>query len=162
MKRPDKLQGFTLIELMIVIAIIAFLSIVSVPSLLRFLAKAKRTEAQVHLGSLYTAQKSYYAENNSYSTQLAGPKSVGWKPEGYTNGGPQERFNYTYGFAQGPEGVSHFTGKLQTPASALGSTFANNIGFIAAAAGDIDNDGKPDVLTVNELHDIIIVQDDLE
>ena len=38
----EKREGFTLVELMIVVAIIAFLAMVSVPSFTRFLAKAKR------------------------------------------------------------------------------------------------------------------------
>ena len=50
-------RGFTLIELMIVVAIIAFLSIIAVPNFFKFLAKAKRSEAYMNLSSIYTAQK---------------------------------------------------------------------------------------------------------
>ncbi len=161
MKTICRPEGFTLIELMIVVAIIAFLSMVSVPSLLRFLAKAKRSEAYMNLGSLYAAQKSYWAEHTTYSSQLSGQNSVGWKPEGYNGGGKAERFNYTYGFNEGAEGSHHFTGKLETISSQLGSTQATKNNFIAAAAADLDNDGLPDLLTINELHDIKLVIDDL-
>ena len=51
-----KKRGFTLIELMIVVAIIAFLAIVSVPSFMKFLAKAKRAEAYMNLSSIYGAK----------------------------------------------------------------------------------------------------------
>ena len=155
----ERNKGFTLIELMIVVAIIAFLSMISVPSFMRFLAKAKRAEAYMNLGSLYVAEKAYWAEHGKYSTVLNGPDGVGWKPEGYSGGGKNERFYYTYGFNGGQEGQSYFTGKLNTPASDLLETKANDNSFIAAAAGDIDGDGQADVLTVNEHNDIKIVQD---
>jgi prepilin-type N-terminal cleavage/methylation domain-containing protein len=157
----NKSHAFTMVELMIVVAIVAFLSMISVPSLLRFLLKAKRSEAYMNLGSLYVAQKSYWAERNSYSSLLSGNNGVGWKPEGYSGGGSKERFNYTYGFNEGSEGSNYFTGKLGTPAANLGGTQANQKGFVAAAAGDLDNDGSPDLLTVNELNDIKLVTDDL-
>lgn len=154
--------GFTLIELMIVIAIIAFLAVISVPSFMRFLAKAKRTEAYMQLSSIYAAQKAYYAEHGTYANQLGGPNSLGWKPEGYSGGGAQEKFYYTYGFGSGSEGQHYFTGKLGTPASYLNKSYANQQGFMVCAAGDIDNDGRPDILCVDQNNNITIVQDDLE
>ena len=156
-----KKSGFTLIELMIVVAIIAFLAIISVPSFSRFLAKAKRAEAYMNLSSLYAAQKAYWAEHGKYSDQLDGQGGIGWKPEGYTGGGTQEKFYYTYGFASGSEGKNYFTGKLNTPSSALALAKADNNGFIAVAAADIDGDGNLDIVTVDEHNNIKVVQDDL-
>lgn len=161
MKYIDKACGFTLIELMIVVAIVAFLSMISIPSFLNFLSKAKRSEAYMNLGSLYVAEKAHWAEHGTYSTKLSGQDGVGWKPEGYSGGGAKERFNYTYGFGQGQEGVNYFTGKLQASSAELAGTRADAKGFVAAAAADIDADGKADLLTVNELNDIKVVNDDL-
>ncbi|MGE0206642.1 MAG: prepilin-type N-terminal cleavage/methylation domain-containing protein [Candidatus Babeliales bacterium] len=161
MKRVRHIHGFTLIELMIVVAIVAFLSMISMPSFMRFLSKAKRAEAYMNLGSLSIAQKAYHAEHGKFTPNLSGAESVGWKPEGYSGGGSGERFYYTYGFSEGQEGQQHFTGKLNTPASDLKQTQASKDKFTAAAAGDIDGDGQPDILTVNEYNDIKIVQDDL-
>lgn len=147
---------------MIVVAIVAFLSVISVPSFLKFLCKAKRAEAYMNLGSLYVAQKSYWAERGTYSTVLHGKDGIGWKPEGYTGGGVKEKFNYTYGFHQGQEGQNFFTGKLTTPQTALGTTTkADREAFIIAAAGDIDGDGTADLLIVNQHNDIRIITDDL-
>src|SRR3989344_4330102 len=98
-----KRSGFTLIELMLVVAIIAFLAMVSVPTFTRFLAKAKRAEAYMNLNSIYAAQKAHWAERGSYSDVLNGEGGVGWKPEGYKGGGANENFYYTYGFG-GSEG----------------------------------------------------------
>ena len=156
-----KRSGFTLIELMIVVAIIAILAMISVPSFMRFLAKAKRAEAYMQLSSIYAAQKAYFAEHGTYANQLNGPNSPGWKPEGYNGGGAQEKFYYTYGFGSGSEGQHYFTGKLGTPASALSKSFANKQGFLICAAGDIDGDGQPDILCVDQYNNITIVQDDL-
>lgn len=154
-------RGFTLIELMIVVAIIAFLSMVAIPSFMKFLSKAKRAEAYMNLGSLYVAEKAYWAEKGAYSFVLSGQDGIGWQPEGYSGGGAQEKFNYTYGFSSGSEGKNYFTGKLGTPAAQLVGTKADKDSFVAGAAGDIDGDGEPDVLTVDDKHEIKIVKDDL-
>jgi prepilin-type N-terminal cleavage/methylation domain-containing protein len=156
-----KKMGFTLIELMIVVAIVAFLAIVSVPSFMRFLAKAKRAEAYMNLSSIYAAQKAYWAEHGKYSDTLNGEGGIGWKPEGYKGGGKGEKFFYTYGFATGSEGRNYFTGKLQASSSNLSGSKADGQGFIAVAAGDIDGDGVADILTVDENNNIMIFQDDL-
>lgn len=153
-------RGFTLLELMIVVAIIAFLCIVSIPGFKRYLAKAKRAEAYINLGSIYTAQKMYWADHGTYTTKLHGPQGAGWQPEGYAGGGSQERFYYTYGFV-GKEGETYFTGKLEASLEKSAQCYANKNGFLAVAVGDIDGDGKPDVIGINEKHEIIILEDDL-
>ena len=91
---------------------------------------------------------------------MSGEGGIGWKPEGYKGGGPQERFYYTYGFA-GSEGTNYFTGKLNTSSSYLSEAKAGENSFVAVAAGDIDGDGKPDILVVDEHNNIRVVQDDL-
>lgn len=154
-------RGFTLIELMIVVAIVAFLSMVSVPSFMRYMAKTKRVEAYMNLGSIYTAEKMYWAEHNCYTSQLCGASGAGWKPEGYAGGGSKERFYYTYGFAQGKEGENCFTGKLGAVINSLVQAKADQNSFLAVAAGDIDGDGKLDVIGINDKHEIVILQDDL-
>ncbi len=55
-----KRYGFTLLELMVVVAIIAFLSMISIPSIMGIFSKAKRTESYMNLKSLYMAEKSYF------------------------------------------------------------------------------------------------------
>lgn len=153
-------KGFSLIELMIVVAIIGLLAMLGVPSFMRFLAKTKRAEAYVNLSSIYAAQKAYWAEHGKYSDTLSGPGGIGWKPEGYRGGGAQENFHYTYGFP-GAEGKNYFTGKLGATSADLSAGHANTQGFVAVAAGDIDGDGTADVLTIDETNTIKIVRDDL-
>lgn len=154
-------HGFSLIELMIVVAIIAFLAMIAVPNFSRFLAKAKRAEAYMNLSSIYIAQKAYWAEHGTYTTNLSGSDGVGWVPEGYKSGGSGERFYYTYGFSNGQEGTHFFTGKLNASSNELAETYADQNGFLAAAAGDIDGDGVCDVITVNHLNEIKILKNDI-
>lgn len=148
----QKRSGFSLIELMIVVAIIAFLAMIAVPNYNRYLAKAKRAEAYMQLSSLYAAQKAHQAEQGRYSNQLTGQGGIGWEPEG--------NFYYTYGFP-GQEGVNYFTGKLGTSSSYLSNAHADGNSFVAVAAGDIDGDGYPDIIAVDQFNNITILQDDL-
>ncbi len=64
--------GFTLIELMITIAIIAILAAVAYPSYKEYVAKGRRAEAQALLMQGAQWMERFYAENYSYSTNTAG------------------------------------------------------------------------------------------
>jgi prepilin-type N-terminal cleavage/methylation domain-containing protein len=147
-----KKAGFNLLELMIVIAIIAFLSMIVVPQVTKMLAKAKRAEAYMVLRSLYLAQKTHSIEHGAFSNKLTGADGIQWKPE--------SSLQYTYGFP-GSEGVNYFTGSLKTPAQHLQQAQVSPSSFTIVAAGDIDNDGQVDILTIDQTGTIRIVQDDL-
>ncbi len=148
----EKSRGITLIEVMIVVAIIAFLAMIAIPSYLKFVARAKRSEAYLNLASLYMAEKLYLAENDTYTSVLQGEKGLGWRPEGKTN--------YTYGFAGSPE-LNYVAGKLPADLGALAQAKADNAGFVAIAVADIDGDGKSDVMSINDKKEIVLVHDDL-
>ena len=59
-------KGFTLIELMIVVAIIGILAAIAIPNFLRFQLKSKTSEAKVNLAAIRTAEESYLAEFGNY------------------------------------------------------------------------------------------------
>ena len=65
--------GFTLIELMIVLALIGILSAVAVPGFLRYQMTSKRAEAYANLVALSKAEKSYFAEFSLYVSALGEP-----------------------------------------------------------------------------------------
>lgn len=67
LKRQD---GFTLVELMVVVAIIGLLSAVAIPNFKKYQAKAKMSEAKLQLSALYTAQASFYSDYNIYHNCL--------------------------------------------------------------------------------------------
>ena len=59
-------KGFTLVELMIVVAIIGILSAVAVPNFKRYQAKSKTSEAKIQLAAAYTAEQSFYGDFGIY------------------------------------------------------------------------------------------------
>ncbi len=60
-------HGFTLIELMIVVAIIGLLAAIAVPSFMKYLAKAKTGEAMTELEKIYNGARIYYTEVDTYA-----------------------------------------------------------------------------------------------
>jgi len=72
------LKGFTLIELMIVVAIIGLLAALAIPNFIRFQARSKQSEVKANLKSLFTAERSYYQEHDTYTECI---KKMGFNPE---------------------------------------------------------------------------------
>jgi type IV pilus assembly protein PilA len=64
-------KGFTLVELMVVVAIIGLLSAVAIPNFRKYQAKSKMAEAKLQLSSLFTAESAFFADFNIYSTCLS-------------------------------------------------------------------------------------------
>jgi len=65
-------RGFTLIELMITVAIIAVLTAVAFPSYTDYVTRSKLAEAYAHLADLRVKMEQYYLDNRRYSTTAAG------------------------------------------------------------------------------------------
>lgn len=63
-------SGFSLVELMIVVAIIGLLSAVAIPNFQKFQAKSKTTEAKLQLAAIYTSEASFYGSYNIYHNCL--------------------------------------------------------------------------------------------
>jgi type IV pilus assembly protein PilE len=65
-------RGFTLVELLIVVAIIGILSAIALPAYNDYTTRAKFTEATGHLSDLRVKMEQYYQDNRRYSTTAAG------------------------------------------------------------------------------------------
>lgn len=65
-----KTGGFTLIELMIVVAIVAILSAIALPSYQDHIRKGKRAAAKSTLSDLANRQQAYLTDKRSYATSV--------------------------------------------------------------------------------------------
>ena len=66
-----KYNGFTLIELMIVVAIIGVISAVAYPSYDGYMKKTRRADAKVGMSKIADKQERFYLQNNTYTDSFA-------------------------------------------------------------------------------------------
>ena len=71
MKFLKNAEGFTLVELMVVVAIIGILSAVAIPNFSRYQSKSKTTEGQLQLASVYSAEVAIQTDYDTFATCLA-------------------------------------------------------------------------------------------
>jgi len=83
-RKKEGQKGFTLIELMIVIAIIGILAAIAIPQFAAYRVKSYNTKAQAELKSYYTACQAYVADNPTAAdcslATLAGLSEGGFVP----------------------------------------------------------------------------------
>lgn len=146
-------NGFSLIELMVVVGIIGILAAIAVPQFSKFQAKARQTEAKTNLAALYTSEKGFYTEYTWYTLDL---KNAGFGVEGtrlrYDIGFPMAAVNAAYPGAGGGMPVETLANSLASGVSSVNfivgtptiGAVANNAAysataFTAMAYGDPNN-----------------------
>jgi len=107
--------GFTLIELLIVVAIIGVLSTIGVPTFKKMVQKAKKSEAKVSLGALYTVETAFFSEYGFYGNNVAGI--------GYELDGTSANRLYVTGFPSGTCSAAASVAPSATTATSLSLAF---------------------------------------
>jgi prepilin-type N-terminal cleavage/methylation domain-containing protein len=143
-------QGFTLLELMIVVVIIGVLSAVAIPSFRSYLHRSRTTEAFTFLAEIRQRQEAYRAEFGEYCAVSGG--SVGgtaWAPAAAPGAGAVS-WTGAPGFwnqlGAAPDGLVRFqyqvvAGPPATAPTTLGFD-GSDFWFVAQARGDLDGDGE--------------------
>lgn len=137
-------QGFTLIELMIVVAILGILAAIAIPNFMRFQAKSRQSEAKSNLGAIGTSSEAWRAEQGTYIVGAIG--NLGWASQGtvrysywYDVGGtptvfPGATYSGTGADLSASTGCNRSTGPTVAVVAATATT------YLAATKGEIDAD----------------------
>ena len=137
-----KVKGFTLLELMVVVAIIGVLATVAIPLFGGLLKRSKTTEAKSSLGDMRTLQEAYHAEYDMY----IGVPPLQEIPAGLHTDQDGDKDNMSaLGFH--PKGVTRYAYTVDA---------ADSLTFTAAAEGNLDDDAPMETRLNQE---IVITQE---
>lgn len=122
-------KGFTLVELMVVVAIIGILSAVAIPNFKKYQAKTKTSEAKLLLSSIYSAMTALQSDYDSFGTCLSdagyvAPNSGNFYATGFSVDASTENNVVVL------NGGTCANGQFQYPGS-------KRVGGVAAAATDL-------------------------
>jgi len=167
-------KGFTLIELMIVVAIIGILAAIAIPNFLAYQARSRQSEARTNLGATFVSEVAYFGENSIYSNfstigfTLAGngnrytyysPDVTGTQQSTGTQG--QDMFVTLAGSSSTGGGPAVAEQAVGPPSGAQVPTGVAPGAFTATANGNIDGDVTIDKWHVNDIKAIVNDQNDV-
>ncbi len=139
-------KGFTLIELMIVIAIIGILAAIAIPNFVKFQCRSKQSEARSSLKAIYTAEEAYRAEYDTYTFFTGGcdrscsvqRQQTDKNPMHFNVKGNKFRYHYTVPY------------KYSGAGSQVGTAESSVYMFVGTASGGGNTDMAGDTWTINQ------------
>ena len=136
-------SGFTLIELMIVVAILSIIASIAIPTYYGYKYKASMAEAQSNIGAINSLETAYATDNSNYVSSDWSPNIVPG-----TQGIPWQTGNYLdiIGFSiKGDVRFRYSVGAggtwVGTPSNSSAIAETSNVDIIIQAEGDIDGNG---------------------
>ena len=141
--RSREKAGFTLVELMIVVALIGVLCAIAIPNFMMYQARSRRAEAYVNLVSIARAQKAFFAEKDKYHDSWNS-----W-PDPDPYGGlstskmvwDQDSEDAFAELGWHPEGQVFYSYEVNTPLNTgVPKNCSCELCFTATAYGDVDGD----------------------
>jgi len=145
-----KNKGFTLIELMIVVAIIGILAAIAIPNFLAMQLRAKRSELPTNVDAIRTAEKAYHAEWDSFTSASDTPATLGGRQQVDFTGGGYMSFENLGWTADGK-----VRGQYNTTAS--NASAAANDDFTTIGIADVDGDGANSQYNCNRAEKAVMV-----
>jgi prepilin-type N-terminal cleavage/methylation domain-containing protein len=139
-RRVRRGGGFTLVELMVVVALIGVLTAVAIPNFLAYQARSRRSEAFANLSAIGRVQKTFYATKGEFFDS-----GLPW-PD-YTD--PQYGGLGAHKMTWDAASEAGWGGLGWRPEGAVWYSYQSNVCcddgmcFTASAYGDVDDDGFP-------------------
>ena len=134
MRRIRRESGFTLIELMIAVAIIGILAAIAIPAFQIYQLRSKRSEAYANLGAMAHVQSTFFAEAGVFyqpPTPVGHPGPVPTTTKRVWDAAAKLEYA---GLGWEPEGNVYFDYGIQTACACSQC-------FTASAHGELDGDG---------------------
>lgn len=165
------------------VPVVGILAAIAVPNFMRFQCLSKQAEAKTNLAGLFTAQKAFYGEYGTYTSDLV---SLNWSPDGQPT--------YVYGFyfpgpevhldnmppdydpqrsdTANPAVVSAGSGRYSTAKMVTSSgrvldgedlpeqSLVDRDSFVAGAVGDVDQDEDLDIWVMDNERNLFVLSND--
>jgi len=147
MRRTRSRAGFTLVEVLIVVALIGVLASVAIPSFVTYQARTRRSEAFVNLSAVAHSQITFYATKGLYhGTGLSWPDPTPYGGLGVHRMTWDAASESAFGeLGWSPEGQVYYSYETNTP-EVPGSGCTCEVCFSATAFGDVDKNGQVSAL----------------